>query len=144
MAQIGQDFTQPRGVRRPLHLPDISEASGVGVPSSVDGADGVDGGSPGAGEGALLPQVPLGAVPGDAGAQAGDLLVFSWLMLDAAGNVCPCAVLLKKKTESNALVQVLLAGLCCQDEKVVQSTQQPGRARLGRQFCCCLVSLHYL
>ena len=56
-----------------LHLPDVSKASGVRVPGAVDGAHGVDGGAPGAREGALLSKVTLGAVPGDAGAHTGDL-----------------------------------------------------------------------
>ena len=54
-------------------MPDIPEASGIGVPGAVDGAHGVDGGAPGARERALLSQVPLGAIPGDARAQPGDL-----------------------------------------------------------------------
>ena len=54
-------------------MPDIPEASGVGVPGAVDGAHGVDGGAPRAREGALLSQVTLGAVPGDARAHSGDL-----------------------------------------------------------------------
>ena len=54
-------------------MPDIPEAGRVGVPRAVYGAHGVDGGAPGAREGALLSQVPLGAIPGDAGAQSGDL-----------------------------------------------------------------------
>ena len=54
-------------------MPDIPEAGGVGVPGAVDGAHGVDGGAPGAREGALLSKVTLGAVPGNSGTHSGDL-----------------------------------------------------------------------
>ena len=78
-----------------LHLPDVSKASGVRVPGAVDGAHGVDLGPPWARERALLAQVSLGTVAGDAGAVTGDLLVLAGLVFDAAGHVGPRAVLLR-------------------------------------------------
>ena len=82
------------GVAAVLGLADISLASGVGEPSAVAGASGVDSGSDGTGEVTFLAEIALGTVTGDAGADSGDLLLYSGFVFDAARDVGPCSVLL--------------------------------------------------
>ena len=83
-----------------LGLPDVIHAGGVGQPGAVGGADGVNVAAAGARVLAMLADVALRAVAGDAGAHARDLELVAGVVLEAAGNVRPSAILLKWKEKS--------------------------------------------
>lgn len=75
-------------------LSEVAAAGGIGLPGAVHGAQRVN--VPPSGAVKLTPGVKesLGAVAGDGGTRAGDLLVHPRVVFNAAGNVCPGAVIL--------------------------------------------------
>jgi len=75
-------------------LPEVAITGGIGLPGPVHCAQRVDILSFGAVKSTSGIEESLGAVTWDGGAGARDLFVHSWIMFNAAGDVCPGPVIL--------------------------------------------------
>lgn len=80
------------GVASVTGFPDVSLASGIGVPSSVGGTERPDVRTSQTVEFAQLARVGEGTITGNAGTDSGKLFRFSGFVLDASGNVRPCSI----------------------------------------------------